>query len=93
MREPSGGLGHSGSPFRQALMHPSRLARRYVVAGLLPHSVAAAHVDLVRSRKGDAIFRSALTLARVRAIYKALRAPVPWPASTSTPSIRPSPPA
>jgi formiminoglutamase len=76
VREPAEGRGHSGSPFRQALLHPSRLARRYLVAGLLPQSVAAAHVDFVRSRKGDAVWRSALTPARVRAIYKGLRAPV-----------------
>jgi formiminoglutamase len=76
VREPVDGRGHSGSPFRQALLHASRLARRYVVAGLLPQSVAAAHVQLVRSRKGDAIFRAALTPTRVRAIYKALRGPV-----------------
>ena len=76
VREPVDGRGHSGSPFRQALLHPSRLARRYVVAGLLPHSVAAAHVDFVRSKKGDAVFRSALTSARVRALYKGMRGPV-----------------
>ena len=61
VREPLDDRGHSGSPFRQALLHPSSLARRYVVAGLLPHSVAAAHLAFVRSRKGDAVWRAALT--------------------------------
>ena len=74
VREPTAaGLGHSGTPFRQALLHPSRLARRYLVAGLQPQSVAAAHVAFVRSRKGDALWRSALTPARVRSLYRSLR--------------------
>lgn len=34
---------HSGSPFRQALLHSSGACRGYRVAGLLPHAVAAAH--------------------------------------------------
>ena len=76
MREFAGGLGHSGSPFRQALLHASGLARRYVVAGLLPQSVAAAHLAFVRSRKGEAIARADLTPARVRKIYGSLRPPV-----------------
>jgi formiminoglutamase len=37
------GLGHSGSPFRQALDHPSRLVRSYTLAGALPWRVAADH--------------------------------------------------
>jgi formiminoglutamase len=76
VREPAGGLGHSGTPFRQALLHPSRRARRYLVAGLAPQSVAAAHADFVRGRKGEVIWRAALTLPRVRALYKKMRGPV-----------------
>jgi formiminoglutamase len=38
------GLGHSGSPFRQALEHPSRLCQRYRVEGLQPSAVAEAHL-------------------------------------------------
>ncbi|MEM1056057.1 MAG: arginase family protein [Bacteroidota bacterium] len=44
--------GHSGSPFRQALEHPSRLVRSYSVAGLHPWRVAQAHVEYVRERGG-----------------------------------------
>ncbi len=36
-------LAHSGSPFRQALDHPSGGAASYTVAGLAPWRVAAAH--------------------------------------------------
>jgi formiminoglutamase len=76
VREPQDGRGHSGSPFRQALLHPSGRARRYLVAGLLPHSVAGAHLDFVRGRRGNqAVFASALTPARVRRLYAGLRAP------------------
>jgi formiminoglutamase len=75
VRVPTGGRGHSGSPFRQALEHPSRLARRYLVAGLQPQSVAAAHLAFVRGRKGQAVFRRALTPARVAGLYRSLRGP------------------
>jgi formiminoglutamase len=37
------GLAHSGSPFRQALEHPSGMARGYVALGLEPSAVAPAH--------------------------------------------------
>jgi formiminoglutamase len=37
------GRAHSGSPFFQALTHPSGRCRHYTVAGLQPHSLAAAH--------------------------------------------------
>ena len=40
------GHGHSGSPFRQALAHPSGLARTYTVAGAMPWRVAAAHASV-----------------------------------------------
>src|SRR6185369_16750323 len=68
------GRGHSGSPFRQALLHPSGLARRYVVAGLLPQSVAAAHVAFVRER-GEVVPGEALSPGRIAGIYGGLRAP------------------
>jgi formiminoglutamase len=63
------GRAHSGSPFRQALEHPGGLAERYVVAGLQPHSAAAAHVEYVRAR-GAVHFRRALDdVALVDALY------------------------
>ncbi len=59
VRELKGGLGHSGSPFRQALEHPRGLCRGYTVAGLQPHSVPAEHLAYVRQH-GRAIFRDEL---------------------------------
>ena len=68
VREPVDGLGTSGTPFRQALAHPSRLAKRYMVAGLQPHSVAAAHLDFVRSR-GETVWRQDVTRATAVNLY------------------------
>jgi formiminoglutamase len=67
-------LAHSGSPFRQALEHSSGALRRYSVAGLQPHTVAAAHLDLVRKR-GSAVFRDEVTPTVVRELYAHLGAP------------------
>lgn len=67
-------LAHSGSPFRQALEHASGAVRRYSVAGLQPHAVAAAHLDLVR-RRGRAVFRDEVTPTVVRELYAQLGNP------------------
>jgi formiminoglutamase len=75
VRAPRDGLGHSGSPFREALEHPSGACRRYSVAGLQPHSVARAHLDLVAARGGQAVLAPQLTAERLRGLFTALRAP------------------
>ncbi len=48
------GRGHSGSPFRQALEHPSQPLRgdRYVVLGAQPHAVSREHQLYVRNKGG-----------------------------------------
>ncbi|UCF38677.1 MAG: formimidoylglutamase [Acidobacteriota bacterium] len=46
------GHAHSGSPFRQALEHPSKACRRYTVLGLQPQSNAGTHLEFVREH-GD----------------------------------------
>lgn len=56
VREPEDGKGHSGSPFRQALLHPSGACRRYRVAGLQPQSAAREHVAWLEGRGGEARF-------------------------------------
>jgi formiminoglutamase len=66
------GLGHSGSPFRQMLLHPSKLCRDYQVAGLLPQSTAADHLRFVEEH-GGAVWRDQLTKARIAALYRKLR--------------------
>lgn len=67
-------LGHSGSPFRQALEHPSQACRRYSVAGLQPHSTAAEHLAYVCAQ-GSAIFRDECTPERVHWVLGELTAP------------------
>jgi formiminoglutamase len=50
------GRGNSGSPFRQAMEHPTHplLGDRYVCLGLQPAAVSRQHLDFVRSRGGVA---------------------------------------
>jgi len=69
------GRGHSGSPFRQALEHPSGSCRSYAVAGLQPQALARAHLDWLREHGCRAVWRSRLTIERVGALYEALTAP------------------
>jgi formiminoglutamase len=75
VREPRDGRGHSGSPFRQALLHPSGRCRRYRVAGLAPWSLARAHLDLVRERGGEGIAAQGLDEAGMEALFAGLEAP------------------
>jgi formiminoglutamase len=64
------GRGHSGSPFRQALEHPSGFCRSYAVAGLLPHAAATAHVDYLEGHGGQMIWRHELDAERVADLYR-----------------------
>jgi formiminoglutamase len=75
VRELKDGLGHSGSPFRQALTHPSELCRGYRVAGLLPHSAAAAHLAFIAERGGRAIWGDDLTATAVARLYDQMDQP------------------
>jgi formiminoglutamase len=74
VRDLRGGLGHSGSPFRQALEHPSRRCASYSAAGLQAHSVAAAHLRLVASR-GSFTPAAELTLENVARPFAGLDSP------------------
>lgn len=75
VREPVDGRGTSGTPFRQALEHPSGLAREYCVAGVQPHSAAAAHVAYASSR-GGVTWRRDVTRATIVNLYSAHRTAV-----------------
>jgi formiminoglutamase len=46
------GLGHSGSPFRQALEHPTQPLRgdRYLCLGAQPHAVSREHRNYIRDK-------------------------------------------
>jgi formiminoglutamase len=72
VRESADGLGTSGTPFRQALVHPSGIAQRYTVAGLQPHAVAASHLAFVRSH-GEPVWRQDVTRATILNLYSTPR--------------------
>jgi formiminoglutamase len=71
VRPLKGGLGHSGSPFRQALEHPSGLCRGYTVAGLNPPSVASAHLDYLIRHDCEAHFNTSISFTAIESIYAA----------------------
>jgi formiminoglutamase len=75
VRELKQGQSHSGSPFRQALEHPSGLCRRYSVAGLQPQLVAHGHLDFVLQR-GQAIWCDEVSPKVIRDLYRKSQAPV-----------------
>ncbi len=69
-----GGQAHSGSPFRQALNHPSGLAKSYTVAGLCPWRVSAEHARFVEDH-GSLVWLADLTPERAASV--AASAPSP----------------
>ncbi len=62
------GLGHSGSPFRQAMEHPSRPlpANRYVCLGAQPHCLAREHWRYLSERGGAVRWCSAVRKSLVK---------------------------
>jgi len=75
VREQWEGKGHSGSPFRQALLHPSAACRRYRVAGLAPQSVARDHLAWLEARGGRGWVASAIDAERVAGLLAGLSRP------------------
>jgi formiminoglutamase len=59
---------HSGSPFRQAIEHPSKRLQEYRVAGLLAHSSAPAHVEYVEQHGGHVWWREEVTPQAIASI-------------------------
>jgi len=72
VRELKDGLGHAGSPFRQAILDPSGACRRFIAAGLLPHVVARSHLEFIAAHGGRFVWRRDLSHARVDEIYRSL---------------------
>jgi formiminoglutamase len=69
------GSPHSGSPFRQMMLHVSGSCIGYTVAGLLPHQVSRAHVDWILDRGGLVKWRSGLSESVVSELYRFLEYP------------------
>lgn len=70
------GRGHSGSPFRQALEHPSAICARYDVAGLLEHSNSRAHLDFVRAHGGQALLLGKVDSNSIAKLYEGRKSPL-----------------
>jgi formiminoglutamase len=64
--------GHSGSPFRQAILHESRRCRHYIVAGLLEARLVPEHLEFIREHGGKYYWRSGLSAGVVDDIYAAI---------------------
>lgn len=75
VRELIEGQGHSGSPFRQALLHPSGAARHYVVVALQPQSVARTHLNFLADHGADWLWRSEVTYDAIDELFAQLDGP------------------
>lgn len=69
------GQGHSGSPFRQIIKHPSGLCKSYSVAGLSPQAVAASHLRFLKENNCSAAFNDEISRNSIAEIYSALSRP------------------
>ncbi|MCB0355055.1 MAG: formimidoylglutamase [Bdellovibrionales bacterium] len=67
--------GHSGSPFRQALLHPSQLLGSYSVYGLNSWSVARSHLDFLVERNCQFCFSDEMDQAQIDALFHSLSKP------------------
>jgi len=63
------GKAHSGSPFRQAIKHPSGCCSKYMVAGLQPHSVAEIHLSFIRGNGGSYVFRDETNITSISGMF------------------------
>lgn len=68
------GRGHSGSPFRQMLDHPSGACTGYTAAGLQRWRVSAAHAEAAR-QAGEVVWAEDLTVDRAEAVVASLPGP------------------
>lgn len=75
VRDLKAGRGHSGSPFRQTLEHPSGACRGYAVAGAQPQAVARGHLDYVRGRGGRVLWAADIDAGAVERVYEEVRGP------------------
>ncbi len=67
---------HSGSPFRQAVEHPSGACGGYSVAGLQPRSVARAHLEFLRREGAGVLWREETDASAARELLGRLGSPV-----------------
>lgn len=70
VRELVNGKGHSGSPFRQAILHPSRCCIDYRVGGILPYSANIEHLKFIRDHGGHYFFKDRLDFGTIENLYR-----------------------
>jgi formiminoglutamase len=70
------GQGHSGSPFRQSILHQSGRCRQYVVAGLLGARLIPEHLEFIAQNRGRFYWRSDLSIEAIDSIYASLPGPL-----------------
>jgi len=70
------GKGHSGSPFRQSILHQSGRCRQYIVAGLLEARLVPEHLEFISQSSGAYYRRSDLSLSAIEGIYSGLSGPI-----------------
>jgi formiminoglutamase len=75
VRPTHGGEPHSGSPFYEAILHPSGLCRQYIVAGLAPHSASLDHLQFIRDHGGRHVWQHELSEAAIDQIVRSLPSP------------------
>ena len=63
VRPPVDGKPHSGSSFREAMLHESDCCNGYMVAGLQPNATAQAHLEFIDNMKGSYLMREDTTLS------------------------------
>lgn len=63
------GRPHSGSPFRQALEHPSGACWRYIVAGLNPHTAAKSHLEFIAAHGGRWHWNDAISMDEIEGYF------------------------
>ncbi len=76
VRELKEGQAHSGSPFRQAILDPSHRCKQYMVAGLLPYSVARSHLDFITAHGGKFYWKESLSTKHITEIYRLWQSPL-----------------
>lgn len=69
------GLAHSGSPFYQALEHPSQICEKYSVLGLAPWSVSQAHLIYLESKSATYSWQEDVTMDHLEAHFDSLHKP------------------
>lgn len=66
------GQRHSGSPFRDALEHPSGLCEHYTVAGLFRHNISRENYEFLQHASSSVFWNEQVELGTLSSIYATL---------------------